>query len=198
MLSIVVLGVAILLLGGRYGSLASGIVIIGGFLGWGAGVVVAAGAALVASLRRFTRARRSDAIDEAGITIAVASAATAAGIPFRRAMTQSGGDPAGRSTIDIRRALRSLDQGTSVDVRDPDLAAMFEAARLAEATGTPLAPRLDALLRRCRADQAARTRVKLAKLPVKLLFPLAFLILPGFILLVVVPAVALGLGRLTL
>ena len=54
------------------------------------------------------------------------------------------------------------------------------------------------LAREVRADEAAAEREKIERLPVKLLFPLAFLILPGFILVAVVPSIISGISELSL
>jgi pilus assembly protein TadC len=60
----------------------------------------------------------------------------------------------------------------------------------------PLAGTLNAVAADRRRAAAAASRERLAKLPVKMLFPLAFLILPGFVLLTVVPPLMSGLSRL--
>jgi pilus assembly protein TadC len=73
---------------------------------------------------------------------------------------------------------------------------MFGAADASESTGMPLAATLTALASDRRRVAAAASRERLAKLPVKMLFPLAFLILPGFVLLTVIPPLISGLSKL--
>jgi pilus assembly protein TadC len=62
----------------------------------------------------------------------------------------------------------------------------------------PLAGQLNAMALDRRRAAAAASRERLARLPVKMLFPLAFLILPGFVLLTVVPPLMSGLSKLSL
>ena len=69
------------------------------------------------------------------------------------------------------------------------------AARLRPARGAGRAP----LARLADEDRAALRRAAEAharRVPVRLLFPLVFLVLPAFVLLTVVPGLAAGLGRL--
>jgi tight adherence protein C len=65
-------------------------------------------------------------------------------------------------------------------------------------TGAPLVRSLDVLASSLRQERTRDARERLAKLPIKLLFPLALLILPGFVLMTVGPAVLSGLSRIGL
>ena len=73
---------------------------------------------------------------------------------------------------------------------------MSEADRSAT-TGAPLAVSLEAIAATMRSERASASRERMARLPIKLLFPLALLTLPGFVLMAVGPAVVSGLSRLT-
>ena len=75
---------------------------------------------------------------------------------------------------------------------------MESEAQRSAITGSPLGPGLDGLARAIRRDRAADEAARLARLPVKLVFPLALLVLPGFVLMTVGPAVLGGLARLDL
>lgn len=63
----------------------------------------------------------------------------------------------------------------------------------AHVTGAPLAPAVAAFLDEERQAQRARAVEEARKLPVKLLVPLALLILPGFVLLTVGPSLVTSL-----
>ena len=65
-------------------------------------------------------------------------------------------------------------------------------------TGSALHPSLLSVSRSLRRERTERERERLARLPVKLLFPLSLLILPGFVLLVVGPSIVSGLSRVSL
>lgn len=85
------------------------------------------------------------------------------------------------------------------DVEDPSpVGAMFNAARASATSGAPLSEGLRALSDSERGRDDAVQRERLERLPVKMLFPLAFLILPGFLLVAVAPSVVGGISKLTL
>ena len=62
----------------------------------------------------------------------------------------------------------------------------------------PIAAALNALATDRKRVAAAAASEHLSKLPVKMLFPLAFLILPGFVMLTVLPPLLSGLSKLGL
>ena len=85
------------------------------------------------------------------------------------------------------------------DVEDPSpVDAMFRAARASAISGAPLSTDLRALSDSERDRGDAVQEERLERLPVKMLFPLAFLILPGFLLVAVAPSVVGGISKLTL
>jgi tight adherence protein C len=61
--------------------------------------------------------------------------------------------------------------------------------------GAPAGPALTRLARELRADLRRQAETRARTLPVKLLFPLVFLVLPAFGLLTVVPALLQALAR---
>ena len=75
---------------------------------------------------------------------------------------------------------------------------LYQLAGRALTTGAPLAAAVAAFTEEVRATQRAASLAAARRLPVLLMFPLALLILPGFVLLTVAPAVAGALERLTL
>ena len=110
------------------------------------------------------------------------------------AATAVGGNVGRALTDSLRKRSAAIREPTGFGVLD----AMGAEARRSERTGSPLGPALDALVTATRRERAEQARTRLARLPVRLLFPLAFLILPGFVLISVGPAVLSGLARLDL
>jgi len=66
---------------------------------------------------------------------------------------------------------------------------LYVVAARAVVTGAPLAPAVDSFLREAVAEQRAVRLEAARRLPVRLMLPLALLILPGFVLLTVGPTV---------
>ena len=119
-----------------------------------------------------------------------------AGLPFRNAAALTADQIKGPIGNEITRALRRLGAGRQPSIDSGDLRSVFNVASGAEASGMPIAAALSALATDRKRAAAAAAREQLAKLPVKMLFPLAFLILPGFVMLTVVPPLLSGLSRL--
>jgi hypothetical protein len=65
----------------------------------------------------------------------------------------------------------------------------------AMATGAPVLPAVESFVAERRADERAQRETALRRLPVVVLFPLALLILPGFVLLIVAPALSGAVER---
>lgn len=167
----------------------------GGLLGV---AVVGAGVGLVALWQRArradgsTRARRSDDL----LCVEITSLCVSAGLTFRESAITAANTVRGPVGEELAGVVRRSIIGVEGRTGAPGVDAMLiEAARSAR-TGAPLARSLDSLATSLRRDQAMEVRERLAKLPVKLLFPLALLILPGFVLMTVGPAVLSGLSRI--
>ncbi len=148
----------------------------------------------ISAERRASRLARSDGL----LAVELVAAGVAAGVAFDAALTTAaseiGGDVA-RSMMQRLRTFRRDDGGSDDD--DP-IATLIAIARRSEASGSRLADELRALAETGYAIDAAATAERLARLPVTMLFPLALLILPGFILVAVAPALISGITRLGL
>ena len=125
----------------------------------------------------------------AGCTPRVALAATATWCP-----------PATRALlVDVeRRCSLGVSLAESLDAlaaQEPALAPVAEVLALSERSGAPTAELLERLADEARADLRRRAEAHARRVPVRLLFPLVFLVLPAFGLLTVVPALLAGLRQ---
>ena len=80
--------------------------------------------------------------------------------------------------------------------RRPLLAPLVEALLVAERSGAPVGAALARLAGEERAALRRQAEARARRVPVRLLFPLVFLVLPAFVLLTVVPGLAAGMARL--
>lgn len=78
----------------------------------------------------------------------------------------------------------------------PRLRPLADALLASERLGAPVGPALARLADEERAALRRRAETRARQVPVRLLFPLVFLVLPAFLLLTVVPGLASGLARL--
>ncbi|HXY93858.1 MAG TPA: type II secretion system F family protein [Acidimicrobiia bacterium] len=78
----------------------------------------------------------------------------------------------------------------------PPLRPLADALLVSDRLGAPVGPALARLAAEERAALRRRAETHARKVPVRLLFPLVFLVLPAFVLLTVVPGLASGLERL--
>jgi len=149
---------------------------------------------------RILKQRRLDRalVLEEHLTVDLAALGVTAGLSFDQAAVDAGDRVGGLVAIDVRKAVRRVRSGLEVETRDGPISAMFSSADRSVHSGAPISVALADLARHGREDLATKEQERLEKLPVKLLFPLAFLILPGFVLVAVVPAVVSGLGKLGL
>jgi tight adherence protein C len=178
---------------GRWRAVAVGAALLLLFLAPIAGVVVLFGIVAWAVGRRVLRPRiRED--DEAQLAELAALGLTA-GLTFPAAVNAATEAVPGAESARLRRAGRIHADPASVPPDDPGL---FLVARRALSTGAPLAPAVSGYATALRNDERSRHLTAARRLPVKLLFPLALLILPGFLLLTVGPAVLGSIERLGL
>lgn len=160
-------------------------------------VVTGAGFAIhrVIGIRRI-RSTYTASNDDGLLAVELVGLGVTAGLPFRNAATLTAAQVSEPVAKEISRALRSVSAGQPPSIVIPEIRSLFSAAQASESSGTPLAGTLNAVARDSRRASAAASKERLAKLPVKMLFPLAFLILPGFVLLTVVPPLMSGLSKL--
>jgi tight adherence protein C len=78
----------------------------------------------------------------------------------------------------------------------PRLRPLVDALLASERLGAPVGPALARLAAEERSALRRRAETHARRVPVRLLFPLVFLVLPAFVLLTVVPGLAAGLSRL--
>jgi pilus assembly protein TadC len=78
----------------------------------------------------------------------------------------------------------------------PRLRPLCDALLATDRLGVPVGPVLARLADEDRTALRRAAETHARRIPVRLLFPLVFLVLPAFVLLTVVPGVAVGLGRL--
>ena len=90
---------------------------------------------------------------------------------------------------------RSFSEALADVVADlPSLESVADALLVSDRTGAPVGDALARLGTELRADFRRRAEARARTIPVRLLFPLVFLVLPAFALLTVVPAVVTGLA----
>lgn len=127
-------------------------------------------------------------VDEAEFTELVAMALTAGhGLPA--AVLLAAEVHGGPVAEQARRQLRAGEPGGGA-------LEVFRVAWHARSTGAPLVASVETLASRLRRDLRARRRARLQRLPVRLLFPLALLILPGTLILTLGPILLGALQRL--
>jgi hypothetical protein len=101
---------------------------------------------------------------------------------------------------DVLRSCRlGLDFGSALDAvarATPRLRPMADALMATDRLGVPVGPLLARLAEEDRTALRRAAEAHARRIPVRLLFPLVFLVLPAFVLLTVVPGLAAGLGRL--
>jgi pilus assembly protein TadC len=79
--------------------------------------------------------------------------------------------------------------------RSPALAPLLALLANCERSGTPVGPALTAMAASLRAKARRRALARARTVPVRLLFPLVFLVLPAFLVLTVAPVVLAGLNH---
>lgn len=144
------------------------------------------------------RARSSEADGPAWLA-ELLLVASMAGLPPGSALERiAPSAPAGVADIvwRLNRSAKSVGlEKALLDIRGPFEPLCAVVAR-ATVTGSGLASGLRSYIEAAHADEHAKRLVRVQRLPVRLLFPLALLILPGFVLLVMGPVLIEAFGRL--
>ena len=89
-----------------------------------------------------------------------------------------------------------MPRSTTPRARCPRLRPLVDALLASDRLGAPVGPALARLAAEERAALRRRSEAHARRVPVRLLFPLTFLVLPAFVLITVVPGLAAGLARL--
>lgn len=165
-------------------------------LGW-RGLVLVWVASVVrrASRARPLRPRPADMIGVARIVaVAVAGGSNLVG-GFELASRLAA--PAVRPEIDgLLRRSRTQGLGVALAAGTGRLSPLASRLARAQLTGASIGPVLEAFIATTEEEERARVLERIRTLPVRLIIPLALLLLPGFVLVVVAPGVVETLGGL--
>jgi hypothetical protein len=172
-------------------------------------VTVALLAVLVAAwrlgqwFRRRPRRRRPQATTPADLALLtdLTALGLVAGLSFPSSLAEAGRHAAPPLAAAVRRIGRDARVEGSVAAyagADGDLAPLLGLVAGAMATGAPVAAAVAGFGVQIREEQRVRAVAAARRLAVHLLFPLALLILPGFIVLIVGPVAIESLARLDL
>lgn len=115
-----------------------------------------------------------------------------------RIAAEAGGGPIARELEQILAIARIDGMGEAMATARGGGARLYETVSRAGATGGPMLQSVRVLADELWAEHAAAAVEKARKLPVALLLPLTLLILPGFLLLTIAPAVLDAFSRLSL
>jgi Flp pilus assembly protein TadB len=176
--------------------------------GRAAATVARVGGPVIAVVRDVRRRRRARVVDaevsrELPVALDLLGVAVDAGCtPFLAVETaaQWGPPVVAAACAGVRRACAL---GTAFDAAFDDAVAavprlqpVADALLVSERLGAPVAPALARLAAEERTALRRRAEMHARRVPVRLLFPLVFLVLPAFVLLTVVPGLAAGLADL--
>lgn len=162
---------------------------------------LAAGACLVAAVRRWKQKRRAATQlvgDVATICDLVAIALTG-GLGLRDALTLAAESVGGQMEGEVSGILRRAQvNGISVALADAAGAGkrVYHVLARAAATGSEIVGPVRRLSDELNAEQGAARLETVHRMPVLMLFPLTMLILPGFLLLAIAPAIVDAFARL--
>jgi tight adherence protein C len=177
-----------------YALIACGGVLLNPLLGIAAtGVFVAVRRWRVIGVKRAMVKRRNH---DVLVCLDLVSLGTTAGLPFHVAVSLASHEIGGDLAVDLDRAVVRVNSGLDHALGLGPIARAFDAAQRSSVSGSRVGDSLVALATEVRAEEAAAERERIERLPVKLLFPLAFLILPGFVLVAVVPSILSGISQL--
>ena len=158
---------------------------------------------LVLTLRRLRASRRREevAARDVAVLAELAGLGLSAGLTLTQALSAARPfvHPALANEVGglLRRAARG-GLGHALAAADGRGRPLYAGVARAVVTGAPLAPAVDAFVREAIAGQRAADLEAARRLPVRLMLPLALLILPGFVLLTVGPTVLGALERFVL
>lgn len=164
------------------------------------GLAASAGISVIDRVREIRKIRSTDRSERADEILAVelVAAGVSAGVSFDQAVEAAADQVGSQVGVRLRHGVRLLRHGEPPASGGSPAEEMLRIASDAESSGAAVSAQLTELAESEMArDETARSE-RLARLPVKMLFPLALLILPGFLLVAVAPAVIGGIARLGL
>lgn len=145
------------------------------------------------------RSRPGTARDDLPLLVDLTGLGLTAGMTFPAAVGAASEYVDGSLASEVQRVLRDRTIGReSAGAADGVSAGLFAVVDRAMVTGASMLPAVSGYAAGLRSEERHRRLAAVRRLPVKLLFPLALLILPGFLLLTVGPALLGGLQRLGL
>ncbi len=171
--------------------------LVGPFL---AAVVSSAAVAFLAFRRRRLRSTASNDEESAVLMLAdVLALGLSSGLPPLGALREAAVEVPLPLRVEVELLLRrtsTMGASSALATWEGSGERLFRLMARASLTGAPLLGTVEAFAREVRHEAHARAQASARRLPVKLLVPLAFLILPGFVVLVVGPALVGSLARL--
>jgi hypothetical protein len=141
------------------------------------------------------RPRFSDHDDDEATLAELTALGLGAGLTFTAAASAAADSVPGAASARLRQNIRF---GGEMDTDSTDGHGLMVVVHRALLTGAPLQPAVSGYAATLRNEERSRELMAARRLPVKLLFPLALLILPGFLILTIGPAVLGSLERLGL
>lgn len=155
------------------------------------GIVFLLGLTVWVAIRR--RPRSSKHSDDEATLAELTALGLSAGLTFTATASAAAASVPGEAATRLRQAIRV---GGGMDVNTADGHGLMVVVHRALLTGAPLEPAVSGYATTLRNEERSRELTAARRLPVKLLFPLALLILPGFLILTIGPAVLGSLERL--
>jgi len=139
------------------------------------------------------RPRSSGFNDDEAMLAELTALGLSAGLTFIAAASAAVDSVPGEASAQLRQTIRV---GAGMDTETVDGHGLMVVVHRALLTGAPLQPAVSGYATTLRNEERSRELTAARRLPVKLLFPLALLILPGFLILTIGPAVLGSLERL--
>lgn len=166
-------------------------------------LVGAAGFGMLMLRRRLATKRTQAEASQADVTVLseLTLLGLSGGLTFSASLDQAAGHVVGPLQREVRGVLRKASLSgvaAGFGLASGDAAGLYHIAGRAAVTGASVSSAVAGFVDERRAVEAAEALAKARRLPVRLLFPLALLILPGFMVLTVGPAVVGAVARLTM
>ncbi len=166
-------------------------------------VLMAALGGLVARGRRVAGRRREErrAGDEVALLGDLVVLGLTGGLGLAQALAVAGTELESGLATEVDDVVRRMHRDGAAALLDAGAGRagrLYLMAGRAMATGAPLLAAVESFVDDTHGEEARRRKAAARRLPVLMMFPLALLILPGFMLLLVAPALVSAVGRLGL